>query len=138
MFKSRVIRTMIVTTVAALSTLLTGAGASAASTDTTPPTAPLWGYAEGFYCHTLIVGVVESRDNVTPQSSIRYQVFDDGAFIGSLVDNGSGPWGVLVLNKTGPNTVTVRAIDAAGNRSAPSRPVVVTGYYTPGCTPYHF
>jgi hypothetical protein len=36
-----------------------------------------------------------------------------------------------------PNTVTVQAIDAAGNRST-SRGAPVTGYYTPGCTPYTF
>jgi hypothetical protein len=45
---------------------------------------------------------------------------------------------VLQLKKAGPNTITVQAIDAAGNRSAPSNADVVTGYYTPGCTPYHF
>ena len=70
-------------------------------------------------------------------SDIRYEVFDEGVFIGPLTDRGSGPWGVLVLTKTGPNRVTVQAVDAAGNRSS-SREVVVTGYYTPGCTPYHF
>ena len=42
------------------------------------------------------------------------------------------------MKHPGPNTVTVQAIDAAGNRSAPSRGVPVTGYFTPGCTPYHF
>jgi hypothetical protein len=58
-------------------------------------------------------------------------------YIGSLTDRGQppGPWGVLHLKKAGPNTVTVQAIDAAGNRSALSNADVVTGYYTPGCTP---
>jgi hypothetical protein len=45
--------------------------------------------------------------------------------------------GVLQLRHTGANTVTVQAIDAAGNRST-SRGAVATGYYTPGCTPYTF
>jgi hypothetical protein len=133
----RVIRAAVVAAVAVLSTLLIGGAASAARTDRTPPTAPLFGYAEGFYCHTLIIGVVKSTDNVTPQSQIRYDVIDEGTYIGSLEDRGSGPWGTLVLTKTGPNRVIVQAVDAAGNRSS-SREVVVTGYFTPGCTPYHF
>jgi hypothetical protein len=127
-----------VAAVAILSTLLMGTAASAATTDTTPPTAPLWGYAEGFYCLTLIVGVVPSTDNVTPQSQISYVVYDDGVPIGSLVDRGNGPWAVLVLRHTGTNMVAVQAIDQAGNRSAFSRSAPVTGYFTPGCTPYHF
>ncbi len=135
----RLIRRLAVAAVAILSTLLVGTAASAATpADKTPPTAPLWGYAEGFYCLTLIVGVVPSTDNVTPQSQISYVVYDDGVAIGSLVDRGNGPWAVLVLRHSGPNTVAVQAIDAAGNRSAFSRSVPVTGYFTPGCTPYHF
>ena len=123
--------------IAILSTLFTGSAASAAPADTTPPSTPLYGYAQGFYCLTLIVGVSRSTDNVTPQAQLRYEVFADGVFVGLLSDRGhtSGPWGVLQLRHTGPNTVTVQAIDAAGNRST-SRGAVVTGYYTPGCTPW--
>jgi hypothetical protein len=137
MSQPRLVRSLAVAAVAILSTLLMGTAASAA-TDTTPPTAPQWGYAEGFYCLTLIVGVVESTDNVTPQSQIRYTVYDDGVPIGSLVDRGNGPWAVLVLRHTGTNMVAVQAIDQAGNRSAFTRSVPVTGYFTPGCTPSHF
>jgi hypothetical protein len=127
----------VVTAVAVLSTLFAATGASAAVTDRTPPSAPLFGYAQGFYCHTLIIGVLKSTDNVTPQDQIRYDVIDEGTYIGSLADRGSGPWGTLVLTKTGPNNVVVQAVDLAGNRSS-SRVVTVTGYFTPGCTPYHF
>jgi len=133
---------MAVSAAAILSTLLTSAGtaAAAARPDTTPPSAPLIGYAEGFYCLTLIIGANRSTDNVTPQPQLRYEVFADGARIGSLTDQGqpSGAWGVLQLRKTGPNRVTVQAVDAAGNRSPMSNADVVTGYFTPGCTPYHF
>ena len=140
MSRPRLIRTMTAAAVAILSALPAGTAASAASADTTPPTAPFVGYAEGFYCLTVIIGAIRSTDNVTPQSELRYEAFDDGVFIGTLTDRGQppGPWGVLQLKKPGPNTVTVEAIDAAGNRSALSNADVVTGYYTPGCTPYHF
>lgn len=137
---SRVTARIAIAAIAVLSTLLTGTAASAATADTTPPSTPLIGYAEGFYCLTLIIGTNRSTDNVTPQSQLRYEAYADGVFIGLLRDQGqdSGPWGVLQLKKTGPSTVTVRAVDAAGNRSVPSRGDVVTGYYTPGCTPYSF
>lgn len=139
MSQQRFVRRLAVVAAALLSTLLMGTAASAATPDRTPPTAPQWGYAEGFYCLTLIVGVVPSTDNVTPQSQISYVVYDDGVAIGSLVDRGyDGWWATLVLRHPGTNTVTVRAFDQAGNRSAPNRPVPVNGYFTPGCTPYHF
>jgi hypothetical protein len=132
------VRRLAVAAVAVLAALLVGSPASAATRDTTPPTAPLWGYAEGFYCLTLIVGAVQSTDNVTPQAQLSYMVYDDGVALGPLVDRGSGPWAVLVLRHSGTNMVAVQAIDQAGNRSAFSRSVPVTGYFTPGCTPYHF
>jgi chitodextrinase len=67
-------------------------------------------------------------------------VFADGEFVGTATDQGhvSGAWGVLVMKHAGPNTVTAQVVDTAGNRSASSRGVPVTGYFTPGCTPYHF
>jgi len=135
----RFVRTVIVSAVAILSILLPGAGASAATADRTPPTTPLWGYAQGFQCLMLILGTSRSTDNVTPQPQIRYEAFADGVFLGTLTDypSNSGPWGILHLVKPGPSYVTVQAVDAAGNRSAPNRPVLVTGYYTPGCTPGH-
>jgi hypothetical protein len=49
-------------------------------------------------------------------------VFADGRRIGSMADLGSvsGVWSIQHLIHTGPNTITVKAVDAAGNRSAPS------------------
>ena len=67
----RLVRTIALAAVATLSTtLLAGTAASAAGADTTPPTTPLIGYAQGFYCLTLIIGVNRSTDNVTPQSQL--------------------------------------------------------------------
>jgi hypothetical protein len=134
----RSVRTMIVAAVAILSIVLPGTATSAAPADRTPPTTPPWGYAQGFYCLMLIVATIRSTDNVTPQSRLRYEVYADGVFLGRIADQSySGPAGVLHVKKAGPNYVTVRAVDAAGNRSAPNRPVLVNGYYTPGCTPGH-
>jgi hypothetical protein len=53
----RLIRTLALAVATLSTTLLTGTPASAASADTTPPTVPLIGYAQGFYCLTLIIGV---------------------------------------------------------------------------------
>ena len=115
------------------------AGTASAAADTTPPTTPRIGYAQGFQCLMVIIGSNRSTDNVTPQPNLRYQAFADGVSIGFLADQGhiSGAWGVLHVLKPGPSTITVRAIDAADNRSAASVGVVVNGFYTPGCTPGH-
>jgi hypothetical protein len=78
----------------------------------------------------LTIGVQRSTDNVTPQVALRYEVFADGVLLGLLTDNGnnSAVWGGLQFRHAGPNTVTVKAVDSAGNRSAPSNADVVTAY----------
>jgi hypothetical protein len=76
-------------------------GATATPRDTTPPTAPYIIYASGLRwtgeCLTLTVGVQRSTDDVTPQSALMYEVFADGASLGSPTDSGvySAVWGVL-------------------------------------------
>jgi hypothetical protein len=128
------LRTAIVTAVAILSLSAAGTAALAATPDRTPPSAPRLTYATGYYCLTLIVGVNRSTDNQTPQSQLTYDVFADGNRIGSMADQGSvsGVYSIQHLTHTGPNTITVKAVDAAGNRSAPSTGPsttnVVTGY----------
>jgi len=56
-------------------------------------------------------------------------VFADGVLLGTLSDNGSysAVWRVLHLRKAGPNTITAKAVDAAGNRSAASNAQAVNG-----------
>jgi hypothetical protein len=138
----RLVRGLTVAAVAILATLFTGTAARAASVDRVPPTAPFLGYAEGFQCTMLIVGIDRSTDAVTPQSQLRYQVYSDGVPLGApLSDTGSeeGVWAVMHFPTlaAGYHTVAVRAIDAAGNYSASSNADLVREYYTPGCVPGH-
>ena len=129
--------------------------ALAAGRDTTPPTAPVLIYYQGYYCGVLIVGMDRSTDNVTPQSQLKYEVFVDGEPFGPAVDQGSesGVWawfqGPAVpgpVLSPGPHTVTAKAQDAAGNWSAPQgnkssrvtarlAPSIIVGLFTPdrGC-----
>jgi hypothetical protein len=119
-----------------MAVLMTGAAAGAARRDTTAPTAPFINYASGLKwlggCLPLTVGIMRSTDNATPQSALTYQVFADGVLVGTLADRGaySGVYGVLTLRHAGPNAITARAVDAAGNRSALSNTQTITGY---GC-----
>ena len=143
MSQRSLVRVVIIATVAVISALLTGTAARAASVvDTAPPTAPFLGYAEGIQCTMLIVGIDRSTDNATPQSQLRYQVYSDGVPLGApLSDTGSmeGVWAVMNFQTlaAGNHIVAVRAIDAAGNRSALSNADSVHEYYTPGCAPGH-
>ena len=112
--------------------------ALASGRDTTPPTAPVLAYAQGYDCGVLIVGMDRSTDNVTPQSQLKYAVFVDGAPFGPAIDQGSesGVWawfqGAVAppgpILPPGPHTVTAKTQDAAGNWSAPSNADPVTGY----------
>jgi hypothetical protein len=113
---------MVLLLVAILSLSVASPAALGSSADTTPPSAPRVVYAQGDYCLTLIVGVNRSTDDQTPQSQLTYDVFAEGQRIASMADNGgySGVYSIQHLTHTGANTITVKAVDAAGNRSAPS------------------
>ena len=119
-----------------VATLAASAPALATTRDTTPPTSPFLSYAQGYYCGVLIVGMNRATDNVTPQPQLKYEVFVDGAPFGPAIDQGSesGVWAWFQPSTGGPtlspgqHTVAVKARDAAGNWSAPSRSWPVTGY----------
>jgi len=119
-----------------MATLAARAPALATTSDTTPPTSPFLSYAQGYYCGVLIVGMDRAHDNVTPQPQLTYEVFVDGAPFGPAIDQGSesGVWAWFQPSTGGPtlapgqHTVTVKARDAAGNWSAPSRSLAVTGH----------
>ena len=90
------------------------------------PAAPYISYASGLKwtsnCLPLTIGIQRSA------SAVSYEVFADSTRLGSIADTGSGTtvWGVLHFTRPGPQTVTARAVDAAGTRSAPSNTRVVT------------
>lgn len=102
-----------------------------AAGDTTPPTAPYLIYYQGYHCGQLIVGMMSSADNLTPQSQLRYEVFVDGAPIGPAPNMGNvevWAWFQNDVLTPGSHTVTVKSEDVAGNWSALSNAGVVTGY----------
>jgi hypothetical protein len=57
-------------------------------------------------------------------------VFADGVKLGTLSDNGmnSAVWGGLEFRHAGMNTVTVKAVDAAGNRTLSVNAPVIKAY----------
>ncbi|MFC7529584.1 hypothetical protein [Actinoplanes sp. GCM10030250] len=128
------IRTSSIALAGFLSAATVSAPALAAPVDRTPPTKPFVLYASGLRwtggCLPLTIGIQRSTDNVTPQSALTYEVYADGTRLGSLTDPGTSPavWGTLHFTHPGPQTVTARAVDAAGNRSAPSNANVITPY----------
>jgi hypothetical protein len=92
-----------------------------ASTDTTPPTPPtdLRVFDEDG-CGEVELRWTQSMDNQDPQSAIRYRIFINGEPDPVGFDAiGTGRWityGVI----DGENTFVLRAVDSAGNVSAPS------------------
>jgi hypothetical protein len=92
-----------------------------ASTDTTPPTAPTsLRVSDEDGCGEVELRWTQSTDNQDPQSAIRYRIFINGVPDPVGFDAiGTGRWityGVV----DGENTFVLRAVDSAGNISAPS------------------
>jgi Fibronectin type III domain len=92
-----------------------------ASTDTTPPTAPTTlRVSDEDGCGEVELRWTQSTDDQDPQSAIRYRIFINGEPDPVGFDAiGTGRWityGVV----DGTNTFVLRAVDSAGNVSAPS------------------
>ena len=86
------------------------------ASDTTPPTTP--GNLSGMNFDTEVwLSWVQSTDNATAQSLIRYEIYLNGVLDHSVVGRGQtilyGTAGML-------NTFEVVAVDESGNRSAPA------------------
>jgi chitodextrinase len=98
------------------SNVLTVTTPAVSATDTEPPSAPgcCWGGDVGGL--ELNVSWAQSFDNQTPQASIAYEVYLNGVW----QETTSADRAVIYTTQTGDNTVTIIAVDDAGNRSAPS------------------
>jgi chitodextrinase len=93
---------------------------TAASTDTQAPTAPSDLIVYDQYCSEVLLLWTQSTDNQDPQQAIRYQVFINGTL--DTVGATTGVGRTITYGVDGENTFVVRAVDSAGNVSAPSNP----------------
>ena len=98
------------------SNTLTVTTSAVSANDTTPPSAPscCWGGDVGGLELNIFWG--HSFDDQTAQASILYEVYLNG-----VLDHATtGDRAVVYVTQTGDNTITLIAVDGAGNRSAPS------------------
>ncbi len=98
------------------SNVLTVTTAAVSATDTEPPSAPgcCWGGDVGGLELNIFWG--QSFDNQTAQASIIYEIYLNG-----VLDHATtGDRAVVYVTHTGDNTITLIAVDGAGNRSEPS------------------
>jgi hypothetical protein len=97
---------------------------TAASTDVTPPTAPTNLVARDQYCGEVGLRWTQSTDDQDPQAAIRYRIFLNGALdLGLGTPIGLDRW--ITYGVDGSNTFVLRAVDSAGNVSAPSNPFTI-------------
>jgi chitodextrinase len=98
------------------SNVLTVTTPAVSATDTEPPSSP--GCCSGGDVGGLELNIFwgQSFDNQTPQASIAYEVYLNGV----LDHTTTGDRAVVYVTQTGDNTITLIAVDDAGNRSAPS------------------
>jgi chitodextrinase len=101
---------------AAPSNTLTVTTSAVSATDTEPPSAPgcCWGGDVGGLELNIFWG--HSFDNQTAQASIVYEIY-----LNDVLDHATtGTRAVVYVTQTGDNTITLIAVDGAGNRSEPS------------------
>src|SRR5687767_2410671 len=101
---------------AAPSNVLTVTTPAVSANDTEPPSSPgcCWGGDVGGLELHIFWG--HSFDNQTAQASIMYEIYLNG-----VLDHATtGDRAVVYVTETGDNTITLIAVDGAGNRSAPS------------------
>jgi len=98
------------------SNTLTVTTPAVSATDTVPPSSP--GCCGGGDVGGLELNIFwgQSFDNQTAQASIAYEVYLNGV----LDHTTTGDRAVVYVTQTGDNTITLIAVDGAGNRSAPS------------------
>jgi chitodextrinase len=100
-----------------------------ASTDVTPPTAPTNLFVSTSHDCEVRVTWTQSTDDQDPPEAIRYQLFINGTFDGGVMGASRLVTYGLV---TGNNRFVLRAVDSAGNVSAPSNEFIRD---LPNCIP---
>ena len=98
------------------SNVLTVTTPAVSATDTEPPSSPgcCWGGDVGGLELNIFWG--QSFDNQTSQASIMYEIYLNG-----VLDHATtGDRAVVYTTQFGDNTITLIAVDGAGNRSEPS------------------
>jgi chitodextrinase len=93
---------------------------TAPTTDVTPPSAPTDLRVSDQSCGEVRVTWTQSTDDQDPQSAIRYRIFINGVLDPLPGPIGTGRW--ITYGVDGSNTFVLRAVDSAGNVSAPSNP----------------
>jgi len=94
-----------------------------ASSDVTPPSAPTNVHITGsFGCPEFFVGWTQATDETDPQSAIEYEIYVNGV-ISPLPVSAGVDEDFVYATASGANTFTVKAVDRAGNTSAPSNAV---------------
>jgi len=102
--------------VSAPSNVLTVTTPAVSATDTEPPSAPGCCFGGDVGGLELNFSWAHSFDNQTAQASIAYEIY-----LNDVLDHTTtGDRAVVYVTQTGDNTITIIAIDDAGNRSAPS------------------
>ncbi|GAA3599478.1 hypothetical protein GCM10022419_099100 [Nonomuraea rosea] len=106
-------------------------GPAAAATDTTPPSVPTILSVFEYQFLELSFSYSLSTDDVTPKAAITYELYLDGAFESDInpfirpqFPNSSVAF--AYAHAPGPVTLTMRAVDAVGNKSALSNAITVT------------
>ena len=95
---------------------------TAATSDVTPPSAPTnVRITGGFGCPEFFVGWTQSTDDTDPQSQILYDVYVNG--VPEHVAIGYSDE-LVYCRDTGPNRLTVQAVDTSGNASGHSNEIV--------------
>jgi chitodextrinase len=95
-----------------------------ASTDVTPPSAPSNLFVNDQSCSEVGLTWTQSTDDQDPQSAIRYRIFINGVLDPGGVPIGVGRW--ITYGVDGVNEFVLRAVDSAGNVSAPSNVFRIT------------
>ena len=100
-----------------------------ATTDVTPPSAPTNVHIVGDQgCGEVFLGWTQATDDTDPQSAIEYEIYVNGVLsplpVGAGIDTD-----FVYATAFGENTFVVKAVDRAGNTSAPSN--AATGVFWP-------